>query len=239
MGETLPPPAPASCLVRAGTSSWADRSLVREGSFYPKKTMSARERLGYYCDQFPLAEIATTYRFPPTPDLARQWAERTPEGFTFDVRAWSLLTGNPTFPDSLYEDLQPHVRPTTRDRRRLYPAHLTPESLDECWHRFAHALEPLRQAGRLGIVTLRYPSWFGPRPEAWAELARIPDRLPGLACAVELVSPKWFAGDACDDTLEFLEEHGLGFVCVDGPVAEGRGGPPVVAATTETAVVRF
>jgi uncharacterized protein YecE (DUF72 family) len=242
MGETAP--ALGTCLVRAGTSSWADRSLVREGRFYPRKTMSARERLGYYCDHFALAEIATTYRFPPTPEVARQWAERTPEGFTFDVRAWSLLTGNPTFPDSLYEDLQPLVRPSRRDGRRLYAGHLPAEPLDECWRRFAHALDPLRRAGRLGVVTLRYPSWFSPRPEAWAELARVRDRLPGLACAVELTSPRWFAGDACDDTLEFLEQHGLGFVCVDGPTAEGqgtggRGGPPVVAATTETAVVRF
>ncbi len=212
---------------------------MRDGAFYPKKTMSARERLDFYCAQFPLAEIATTYRFPPTPELARQWAERTPDGFTFDVRAWSLLTGNPTFPDSLYADLQSAVRPSSRDSRRLYPAHLSPTSLDECWMRFAHALQPLHQAGRLGVVLLRYPSWFRPRPETWAELSRIPARLPGLDCAVELVSPAWFAGAGCDETLEFLEERGLGFVCVDGPVGEGRGEPPVVAATSQTAVVRF
>ena len=68
-----------------GTTSWADRGLVQSGAFYPRKTMKARERLAYYARRFPLAEIATTYRFPPTLELAAQWAERTPAGFTFDV----------------------------------------------------------------------------------------------------------------------------------------------------------
>ena len=87
--------------VLFGTTSWADRSLVSSGSFYPRRSMTARARLAYYAARFPLAEVATTYRFPPTPDVAAQWVERTPPGFTFDVRAWSLFTGAPTLPDSL------------------------------------------------------------------------------------------------------------------------------------------
>ncbi|MBO0731546.1 MAG: DUF72 domain-containing protein, partial [Acidimicrobiaceae bacterium] len=206
---------------------------------YPKKTMTARARLAYYASRFPLAEIATTYRFPPTPELSFQWAQRTPEGFTFDVQAWSLLTGAPTLPDSLWPDLQGRVDPARRDRRRLYATHLDDDLLEECWARFAHALRPLADAGRLGVVTLRYPSWFTPRPETWAELAALGRRMPGYRLAVELRSPKWFEGDACDTTLEFLEGHGLAFVCVDGPGSGVRAVPQVVAATAEVAVVRF
>ncbi len=227
------------CRVRAGASSWADRSLVRHGGFYPKKTMTASERLAYYCARLPLAEIATTARFPPTPDLARQWADRTPEGFLFDLRAWSLLTGAPTLPDSLWPDLVPEVKPTLRDRRRLYPDHLSDDGLAECWLRFAHAVAPLAERGRLGVVVLRYPSWFTPRPEAWEQLAALHTRLPGLRAAVELTSPKWFDGDRAEHTLEFLEDQGIGFVCVDGPGAGLAGQPPVVAATTDIGLVRF
>lgn len=225
--------------VRIGTSSWADRSLTRESDFYPARTMTARDRLAFYCGQFPLAEITATYRFPPTPDLCGQWAARTPDSFTFDVRAWSLLTGNPTFPDSLWPDLQPAVRASARDRRRLYASHLPPEVLEECWARFRHALEPLRQAGRLGAVILTYPSWFSPRPDTWDELTRIPERLPGVRAAVELRSPKWFEGDACEETLECLEEAELAFVCSDGPPGGPQALPGVVAATADVAVVRF
>ena len=159
--------------VLFGTTSWADRSLVSSGSLYPRRSMTARARLAYYAPRFPLAEVATTYRFPPTPDVAAQWVERTPPGFTFDVRAWSLFTGAPTLPDSLWPDLQDQVRDRARDLRRLYPTHLTPAALEECWARFEHALRPLHTAGKLGAVILQYPGWFTPRPEAWAELAAV------------------------------------------------------------------
>jgi uncharacterized protein YecE (DUF72 family) len=227
------------CRVRAGASSWADRSLVRHGGFYPRKTMTATERLDFYCRNLPLAEIATTFRFPPTPDLARQWAERTPDGFVFDVRAWSLLTGAPTLPDSLWPDLADEVVPSARDRRRLYPSHLSADGLEECWARFAHALAPLRDAGRLGVVLLRYPSWFSPRAQSWEELSALGRRLPGLSVAVELHHPRWFEGDQADVTFERLEERGIGFVCVDGPDTPEGPGIRALAATSDTALVRF
>lgn len=228
--------------VLFGTTSWADRSLVQAGTFYPRKSMKARERLEYYASRFPLTEVATTFRFPPTPDLCQQWVERSPEGFTFDIRVWSLLTGAPTLPDSLWPDLQGAVGTRHRDSRRLYASHLPTEVVDECWERFIHALEPLRRAGRLGALVLRYPGWFSPRPEAWAELAVAGRRLEGYRAAVELHSPKWLAGDtdgAHEAQLEWLEDHGLAYVCVDGPGAGPRAGCGMVAATADVAVVRF
>jgi uncharacterized protein YecE (DUF72 family) len=236
-GPAVPVPV-GSALVRAGTTSWADRSLVRDGGFYPRKTMTASARLAWYCQRFPLAEIATTFRFPPTPELCAQWAERTPDGFIFDVRAWSLLSGCPTLPDSLYADLQGAVAATARDKRRLYAAHLPAEVLEECWTRFARSLAPLRDAGRLGVVTIAYPTWFSPRPESWDELSRLARRLPGMQVAVELSHARWFEGETADSTLEWLESRGLGFVCVDGP-PDPAGHRPVVAATSDVAVVRF
>ncbi len=248
MSETLldvpdRPVAPAVRLarsrVRYGACSWADRSLVRDGGFYPRRTMTASQRLAYYCSQLPVAEIATTYRFPPTADLARQWVDRTPDGFCLDVRAWSLLTHNPTLPDSLWEDLQGAVRPETRHRRRLYAEHLPEDVLDECWARFAHALQPLHDAGRLGVVVLQYPSWWSPKPETRAAIVAARDRLAGYRVAVELRSPKWLAGGECEATLEHLERHDLAFVCCDGPASGRRAMPEVVAATADIAVVRF
>jgi uncharacterized protein YecE (DUF72 family) len=225
--------------VRFGTCSWADRSLVRDGRFYPRRTMTASARLAYYCSQLPLAEIATTYRFPPTPELAQQWVDRTPTGFRLDVRAWSLLTHNPTLPDSLWEDLQGMVRPETRHRRRLYADHLPREALEECWLRFAHGLRPLQNAGRLGLVVLQYPSWWPPREETRSELAAVRRHLGDVPVAVELRNPKWLVGGECETTLEHLEAHGIGFVCRDGPPAGPRAMPEVVAATSDVAVVRF
>jgi len=126
-----------------------------------------------------------------------------------------------------------------RDHRRLYPAHLPAEVLDECWGRFVHALQPLRSAGRLGVVVCQYPGWFTPRPEAWAELALLKHRLEGFSVAVELRSQKWLTGSDCEGTLEWLEDHGLAYVCVDGPAAGPRAGSGMVAATADVSVVRF
>jgi uncharacterized protein YecE (DUF72 family) len=233
--EPAPGVVVGGCRVLAGSSSWADRSLVRDGSFYPSRSLTASQRLLHYASRLPLTEVATTYRFPPTPDVAKRWVASTPPGFTFDVRAWSLLSGSPTWPESLWADLQGQVRPSRREGVKLYRHHLPSAVLDECWERFNHAVRPLAEAGRLGAIIMRYPTWFRPRLEAWEELAYLPSRLPGLRVAVELTSERWFEGGACEQTLGLLEELGLGFVCKDGP------GPstPVVAATSEVGFVRF
>jgi uncharacterized protein YecE (DUF72 family) len=223
------------CRVLAGSSSWADRSLVRDGSFYPSRSLSAKQRLLHYASRLPLTEVATTYRFPPTPDVARRWVGSTPAGFTIDVRAWSLLCGAPTWPESLWPDLQKHVRPSRRDGTKLYRQHLPPDVVDECWDRFAHAVRPLADAGRLGAVIVRFPAWFHPGPAAWGELAVLPARLPDLRVAVEMTNRRWFEGDACEQTLGLLEELGLCFVCRDGP----GPGKPIVATTSEVGFVRF
>jgi uncharacterized protein YecE (DUF72 family) len=223
------------CQALAGTSSWADRSLVREGTFYPSRSLSAAQRLAHYASRFPLAEVATTYRFPPTPEVAQRWAGATPPGFTIDVRAWSLLCGAPTWPESLWADLQGYVRPSQRDGAKLYRQRLPADVVDECWERFNHALRPLVEAGKLGAVIVRFPAWFSPRPAAFEELATLTTRLPGLRTAVELTNPRWYEGDACEQTLSVLDALGLCFVCRDTP----GPGAPIVAATADVALVRL
>jgi len=254
----LEPLRAGACTIRAGTASWADRSLLQAGTFYPKRSMSASDRLGFYASRLSVAEVTTTARFPPTAALSAQWAERTPPGFVFDPWLWSLLSGGAVRPDSLWADLRCELLPARRESPRLYRQHLSADGRAECWARFVHALGPLERAGRLGTLLVRYPHWVGPREAAWQELADLPARLPGKRVAVELTHPAWFEGDRVEQTLGWLEDHGLGYVCVDrdlrGSTALGetaaRGAPPtpavagadpgvVVAATADTSVVRF
>jgi uncharacterized protein YecE (DUF72 family) len=223
-----------SCHVLVGACSWASRSLTQESDWYPKRTMKAAERIAYYASQFPLVEIESTYWFPPTPDVARQWVDRTPDGFTMDVRAWSLLTGQPTLPPSLWPDLQQEVRPEARDNANLYLSHLSAEAVREAWARFEHALRPLHDAGRLGAVLFQYPHWFTPKDVTREELAVSRNLLPDYRVSVEFASERWVEPDELDATIELFEEHDMALVAVDAPTL-----PPVVAATGALGVIRL
>ncbi|MBV9364142.1 MAG: DUF72 domain-containing protein [Solirubrobacterales bacterium] len=225
--------------VLTGSCSWTDKTLVDDADWYPGKTMSAEERLRYYASQFPLTEIDSTYYAPPAERQVALWAERVPDGFRFDVKAFSLLTGHPTRPRSLWRDLRDALPPDVVEKRNIYPKHLSPEALDEAWRRFEAALRPLHEAGRLGAVLFQYPPWFGPRRENRAEIEALRSRLPDYRISVEFRSPRWLAEERDRErTLAMLEEHGLVFVSLDAPPVSGL--PRVMAVTNpELFIMRF
>lgn len=225
--------------VRVGACSWTDPTLVRQTNWYPRRSMTAAERLAFYAERLAVVEVDSTYYFPPTPELVGGWVEASPEGFRMHVRAWSLLTGHPTFPHSLWPDLQAAVPAEHRDKRRLYTNHLPASAVEEAWHRFHHALRPLHAAGKLGAVHLQLPRWRGPKPASHDEIRAAAARLAPFPVCVELRNARWLAGDEAEATLELLEELGLAYVCVDEPQGLPSSIPPVVAATAELAVVRL
>jgi uncharacterized protein YecE (DUF72 family) len=225
--------------VLTGSCSWTEKTLVDEADWYPRKTMSAEERLRYYAAQFPLTEIDSTYYAPPAERQVALWAERTPEGFRFDVKAYSLLTGHPTRPRSLWRDLREGLDSEVAEKRNIYATHLDPEAMEEAWRRFESALRPMHEAGKLGAVLFQYPRWFGPRRDNRAEIEALRERLPDYRISVEFRSPRWMTSDRDRErTLGMLEELGLIFVCVDAPSVSEL--PRVMAVTNpELFMVRF
>jgi uncharacterized protein YecE (DUF72 family) len=225
--------------VLVGTCSWTEKTLVEESDWYPQRTMTPEERLRFYAGQFPLTEIDSTYYAPPSEHQAELWAQRTPDGFRFDVKAYSLLTGHPTRPRSLWKDLREQLPPEVADKRNLYAKDLAADALDEAWSRFGAALRPLHEAGRLGAVLFQYPPWFTPRRDNRDEIRALRERLPDYRICVEFRSPRWLAEERDRErTLALLEEHGLTFVCVDAPEVSGL--PRLFAITTpELMVTRF
>jgi uncharacterized protein YecE (DUF72 family) len=225
--------------VLTGSCSWADKTLVEHGDWYPRRTMSAEERLRFYASQFPLTEIDSIYYAPPSEQQARMWAERTPEGFRFDVKAYSLLTGHPTRPASLWRDIREQLPAEVREKRNVYAKHLDPDALDEAWTRFESALRPLHDAGRLGAVLFQYPPWFVPRKDNRAEIEALRERLPDYHVSVEFRSPMWLAEQKDRErTCRLLSEHELILVGLDAPAASGL--PRLMAVTNpELAIVRF
>lgn len=222
--------------ILVGTSSWTDRTLLDSG-WYPRGARTAEARLAHYASMFPVVEVDSTYYALPSERNAVLWAERTPSHFTFDVKAYSLMTGHPTRVESLPRDL----RPAAGGRARVYAKDLPASVVDEVWEMFRSALMPLHSAGKLGYVLLQFPEWFVPSRTSRDEVLRCAERLPDYRVAVEFRRASWMAPEEnARRTLEWLLQHRLPYVCVDMPQGFPSSVPPVVAATApDLAVVRF
>src|ERR1700727_2559831 len=91
--------------IRVGTAGWTDKTLIEAG-WYPRDAGTPEQRLRYYARQFPLVEVDSTYYALPAERTAAAWAQRTPDGFTFNVKAFSLFTQHPTPVRALPTDLR-------------------------------------------------------------------------------------------------------------------------------------
>ncbi len=223
--------------ILIGTSSWTDPTLVKDGNFYPPEAKSAEARLRFYADNFPLVEVDSTYYFPPAEKNSVLWIERTPPTFTFNIKAYSLLTNHPTRPDSLYKDLQDAL---PEGKRFVYRQDLPDAAVDEVWQRFHDALMPLHSAGKLGAVLFQFPKWFPISRASKAYIEECAARLPDYRVAVEFRHKSWMEERNVEETLSFLEERDLPYVCVDMPQGFDSSLPPVAAATAkDLAMVRF
>jgi uncharacterized protein YecE (DUF72 family) len=219
--------------ILVGTASWTDKTLLASG-WYPKGVNSATDRLGFYAERFPLVEVDSTYYFPPSEDNSRRWVERTPKHFTFNIKAFSALTGHPTKPDAIYKDLE-----VPRDKKNLYPDDLDDAARDEIWDRFLSALQPLYDAGKLGALLFQYPPWFVISRKSKNFIIDCAKRAAPYRICVEFRNKSWMEQDNQRETFDLLEGTGIAYVCVDMPQGLTDSIPPVVAATSDLAVVRF
>src|SRR5262249_14399568 len=104
--------------IRVGICSWADPALIESRAFYPKKSMSAEARLRFYAGVFDVVEVNASYYAIPDILTVRRWAERTPPGFVFHVKAWSLMTGHHPRPQTLPAEVQAALPARPRTDRR-------------------------------------------------------------------------------------------------------------------------
>ena len=194
--------------VRIGTCSWADKGLLE--AWYPRGISTAEKRLRYYAERFDVVEVDSPYYALPDPAVTERWARRTPDDFTFHVKASAAMTW--------------HEGEPTNEAFRLFRA----------------SLEPLELSGKLQGVLLQYHPRFTKSAEAKAELARAPERLAPLVPLIEFRHRSWMDEPERADTLAFLEANGLAYVSLDSPRTRASNvSPRVAAATHRVAYVRF
>jgi uncharacterized protein YecE (DUF72 family) len=214
-------------VIRVGTCSWADESFTK--AWYPKGVKGG-ERLAYYAERFDVVEANSTFYRLPDEELVARWARLLPEGFVMHVKAFGLMTRHPVRLDALPEDLHGEVEADERGRVDR-PSR---EVRGEVFRRFLAALEPLREAGKLGGILMQFPPYVVPKPRSYEYLEWARAQLDGYEMLVEFRHKAWF--EEPTEPLAFLEEHGMTYVTVDAPPDVI---PLVVARTSETAYVRF
>jgi uncharacterized protein YecE (DUF72 family) len=210
--------------IVVGTSSWADPGFVQE--WYPPG-LAAGDRLAWYAERFEGVEVNSTFYAVPDAATVRGWAERTPDGFTFDVKLHRLLSRHSAAPSSLPPDLRDRARTSDRGRVRLEPA--LEAALAQ---RTLAAVEPLARAGRLSSFLLQLSPAFAPREHDLDELAPLVEALAPHPVAIELRHRAWVKPARLEATLDWYEAHGAAWVGVDAP--EGPQPtimPPVDAVT--------
>ena len=194
--------------VRIGTCSFADEGLVK--TWYPRGVSTSKARLAYYSERFDTVEVDSPYYHLPDPGVTRNWALRTPPGFTFHVKAHKTMTGHEGEPD------------------------------DAAFAAFRASVEPLELSGKLRGILLQYHPRFVKSREVLAELERVPARIAPLVPLVEFRHRSWMEPEERDDTLAFLERNGLAYVSVDTPMTRASNViARHAAATHPVAYVRF
>ena len=229
------PPRRLRTEYRIGLSAWTDKSLLDEGTFYPRKTMTAEERLWWYSRFFDAVEVNSSFYAVPSAATTALWVRRTPPGFIFNVKAYGLLTGHyldvARLPDALRKML-PRAQAT---RPRVPSNVLGSKARSWAFGELRKGLQPLQITGKLGYALFEFAPSVTPTEETLSYFTTLPHEIPDAAVAVELRNGSWF-GERTDKTLQFLKDYGLTYVSVDGPRSWATVLP---AVTSSTAVFRL
>jgi uncharacterized protein YecE (DUF72 family) len=195
--------------IVVGTSSWADPGFVKE--WYPPG-MAARDRLAWYAERFDWVEVNSSFYAIPERPTVRRWAEVTPDGFRFDVKAHRALSRHAATLDSLPPDMRDGVETNERGRVRL-----TPELERALAKRTLEEVAPLADAGKLGAFLVQLTPAFAPGRHALEELDGLLEAFAPHQVALELRNRGWVRDERAEQTLGWFEDRNVAFVCVDAP----------------------
>ena len=136
--------------------------------------------------------------------------------------------------------MKAELGPDVLGKHFCYREQLAQPLVDRVWQRFRDALMPLHSAGKLGAVLFQFPQWFTISRANKSYIEECAARLPDYRVAVEFRHESWLREENREETLDFLEQLELPFVCVDMPQGFVSSVPPVAAATADDlAMIRF
>ena len=167
------------------------------------------------------------------------WAERTPDDFIFDFKAFRVFTQHPTPLNALPKNVREELDPELQRKGNLYYRDLPAELTDDLWERFESSLLPLDTVGKLGIVLFQFPPWFYPGSQQLGYIEMCKEKLRQYRLAIEFRNNVWLSEKNRATTFDFLRRNDLPFVCVDEPQGFKSSAPPVAEITSDIGLIRF
>jgi uncharacterized protein YecE (DUF72 family) len=225
-------------MIRTGTCSWTERTLIGSGEFYPPEVRTAEGRLRFYAGHFDTVEVDSSYYAIPDERTVSLWASRSPDNFIFHIKAYGALTGHGVDTRSLPADLRALRVGETGERRYVYVRDTG--LLGEIADRFRSALLPLVRAGKLGLLVFQFPPWLTHRQAAFDEIRRCRSLFGEFSIAVEFRHGSWLTPDKAPSVFAFLRDLGITYVTADEPQYGSLATVPFLPfATSDTAYFRF
>ncbi len=205
---------PSASNIRIGTCSWAEKSLVESGQFYPAGVAGAEERLKFYASRFDTVEVDSTYYAIPAARTTQLWADRTPEGFLFHIKVYGALTGHGANPKTLAKELREQLPVTDREKAKIYPENGFRQAIVDA---FIASLKPLQNSGKLGLLVYQYPPWFWHQTANFDFILKCREELGGLPMAVEFRHGSWVTEQHRGEVFRFLRSNGITYIVADEP----------------------
>jgi len=200
--------------IRIGTCSWAEKSLLESGEFYPKGASSAEERLRFYASHFDTDEVDSTYYAIPAARTVELWGERTPRDFLFNIKVYGALTGHGVAPQTLPKPLRELIPAADRDKGRIHPEDELQKAIVDA---FVASLQPLKVAGKLGLLVYQYPPWFWYKPTNFDMILKAREQMADISMAVEFRHGSWLTEHHRDQVFRFLHDNGITYITADEP----------------------
>src|SRR6267142_6043413 len=197
--------------IRIGTASWTDPGFVED--WYPKD-LRAADRLRWYAEHFDLVEINSTFYALPAQSSVKRWCEETPDGFLFDVKLPKILSRH----SMEVKFLPPELRSRVGTEKGVVKLTQATEQLVA--KRLLQLLDPLRDAGKLGVFLLQMSPAFRPKTHKLTDLDTIAELFFSHPLAVELRNRDWVTGERFQQTVNYCRELRLTIVLLDAPASE-------------------
>jgi uncharacterized protein YecE (DUF72 family) len=189
-------------MIYIGLAGWGDHDCL-----YPDG-IKTKDKLAEYSSHFLVVEVDTSFYAIQPVRNAEKWANETPDGFRFVVKAYQGMTKH--------------------QRKDQIPF----DTSEEMFQAFKESLAPYQESKKLATVLFQFPPWFDCRKENVAYIRYCKKMMEEIPVALEFRHQSWFNQKYREGTLSFMQEEGWIHSIADEPQA-GEGSVPLVPVATD------